>query len=261
MPDLPVGSQPNLEAKYAAYKTLGRQVKRWSNFVDVDLPNSGKVRITVTYLSPQLLGIIQVNQMLLRGAISYNQTDFQNKIKEGMANIAKRNESLFLLTITSSKAPDGNVITLDLPVSEMELTNSANTKVYPLHDDHSLDQYNRLVNESFSGFVAYQLTIKDGEGCKLLLDPVWNTTISIHISGLTLNDSSREQQTWTIRYAPPIDDGNPDEIPSFVLPIQWPDFNLYVPSGTAPTPDPVTDEYWENMGRYIWEQVTFANSP
>ncbi len=257
------GSQPVLDARYAANTTLGRQAKRWSNFVDIDLSNSEKVRITVTYLSPQLLGIIHVNQMLLSGATTYNQDDFENRIKAGMANIAKRNESLFLLTISSSKVTAGNIITLDFPISGMELTNSSNTTVHPSHDDHSLDQYIRLVDNSFSGFVAYQLTIKDKEDCKLLLDPVWNTTISIHISGLTLNDGNREQQTWTIRYAPPVDDGYPDEIPNLVPAGQWQGFNLCNPSelGTAPEPVSESDVYWQQMGCYIWEQVTFANSP
>lgn len=259
--DLPPGSQPLLEAKYAAYTTLGRQTKRWSSFVDIDLPNSEKVRITVTYLSPQLLGIIHVNQMLLSGATTYNQDDFENRIKAGMATIAKRNESLFLLTISSSKVTEDNVITFNFPVSEMELTNSSKKMVYPSRYDHSLDHYIRLVDEAFPGFVAYQLTVKDEGGCKLLLDPLWDTTISIHINELTLNGSSREQQTWTIRYAPPVDDGYPDEIPNFFLPTQWPDFNLYIPAGTVPDLAPVTDEYWQQMGCYIWEQVTFANSP
>lgn len=254
------GGQSLLEAKYAAYTTLGRQARRWSNFVDIDLPNSGKVRITVTYLSPQLLGIILVNQMLLHGETSYNQNDFEDKIKAGIADIAKRNEHLFFLTL-SRNAAAGKVVTLDVPISKMGLTNSSSITVYPLHYDHGLDEYIRLTDESFPGFVSYQLTVKDKEACKLFLDPLWDTTISIHISDLTLNGNSLEQQTWTIRYTPPVDDGYPDERPNFVLPTQWPDFTLYIPTSTTPSLDSAPDDYWEKMGLYLWEQVTFANSP
>ena len=192
------------EARFAAFQILGHQTQRWSDFVDLELPELGSVRLTITYLSPQLIETILLNNMLVNGQSDYPDGVFTAKVSEGLTKLAQRDETLFLITITAPRYGSGTSnqppTTLDIPLKSLMLTNSSNLVVGTKHDDHSLNEHIRLMHGPFSGLITYQMTVKNGESCGLLLDPAVNTSISIHLPGLKIDEVDREQQTWTIRY-------------------------------------------------------------
>lgn len=270
--DPTIKEQRYLEARSAAFQILGHQAKRWSNAVDLDLPDPDNVRITITYLSPQLVEAILLNDMLAKREINYSDGDFTAKFWERLGRLVNRDEILFLFTITTLRSGGGvsNVppTTIDIPIGDLTLTNSAHQTVHTKHDDNSLDQYNHLVDGYSSGIITYQMTAKSGESCSLFLDPLVNTTITIHLTGLMINDEAREQQTWTIRYASPLGETSLEEYPNYTVSNSAPNFEDYNRSQTAPDsinpqiPDPLFWEgYWEKMGCYIWEQLMFSGSP
>jgi hypothetical protein len=272
MADLASQESRYKEARYAAFLILGKQVQRWSDYVDVGLPDGGNVRITITYLSPQLIETILLNTMLVNREIYYSDLDFVTRISGKLAEIDNRNTVVFNVAITAlhygNSADNQSPITVDIPLNDLKLTNSANQVAQTKYDDHSLDNPIYLTHGPFSGQINYQMTVKNGDGCGLFLDPRVNNTISIHLEGLKINNVDAGPLTWTIRYASLLGGTGPGEAPIFAISNPPPDFNLLVPASSAPAPmilsagDPkYWDSYWQLMACYIWEQVTFANSP
>jgi hypothetical protein len=263
-PNISDKAEPYKQARYAAFKILGAQTMRWSDYVDIALPDGGNVRITLTYISPELIQGVLLNQILFTDDIYYSETRFTELIMAGLTQAAQREESLFLVSITSTPSGitpiNGKVVSLQIPINEMVLTNSSNVTVTPNHDDHSLNRSIPL-RETFSGFVTYQMTVTNGENCALLLDPAWNTSISIYEPHLMINDVEYGPQTWTIRYKPLLDINTSTRTPDYAYPSTI-IFDDLSPSKDTPTPLnlPETtpgywDGYWESMARYVWQQI------
>jgi hypothetical protein len=150
---------------------------------------------------------------------------------------------------------------LDIPVTKMVLSNAGKTDAFPIYYDDSLEEYIRLQDGYFSGFVDYQMTIKNDDTCNLYLDDVPDRKITIYVPELYINDKKYEKFTWTIRYSSLLTDEIPSEVPNFYPPDTWLGYETCKPEGKAPNSDLQSDAYWEKLGLYLWEQVTFANSP
>jgi hypothetical protein len=259
------------EARHAAFRILGKQAHRWSDFVNLKLSNGDVVRITITYLSPQLIETILLNNAIREQVPQAPPEAFKDSVHQELIKLGNRSEILFLFTITSTRYTDSlngdPPITVDIPLSNLVVTNSSNMNANTKRDDHSLDQFIQLAQGPVSGIISYQMTVKNGENCLLFLDPQVNNTISIHLEGITVNGLGRDPQTWTIRYKSLLGGDGLDVNPQYVdinpLPTYW------LPSSEAPTPQTTIppnvagewDPYWEKLACYIWEQVMFANSP
>lgn len=258
-------------ARYAAFRILGHQVNRWSDYVDMEVSPNDVVRITITYLSPQLIETILLNEVLLKHEISDTLDGFNEKILVGLSRSGSLDEILFLVTITAtrySKGPNGEpAITVDIPIENMTLTNSSNQTFGTKRDDHSIDQFIQLSHGPVSALIGYPMTVQNGSNCSLMLDPQVNNTISIHLEGLEINGLPHDPQTWTIRYKSLLGEGGPGVNPDYRDGAPIPDY--WVPSQQAPNiisniPNTVKeawDPYWEKMACYIWDQVMFASSP
>jgi hypothetical protein len=269
--DVTLPGQKFREARHAAFKVLGHQAQRWSDFVDVKLSDADVVRITITYLSPQLIETILLNDLLQNHDIMDPPELFKANMLKRLTRTRNRSEVLFLITITSTRyksGPNGEpVISVHIPLKSLILTNSSNQNANTKRGDNSIDQFIQLAHGPVSGIIGYQMTVKNGNNCSYLLDPQVNNTISIHLEELEINGIKRDPQTWTIRYQSLLGVDGLDVKPQYVdinpIPEHW------IPSSDAPQPVvdiPVTitevwNPYWEAMGRYLWEQVTFANSP
>lgn len=259
------------EARHAAFRILGKQVHRWSDFVDFKLSETDVVRITITYLSPQLVEAILLNEAIYGGIPADPAEVFKTNLLEGLTRTGSRSEILFLITITSTRyaaGPNGEApISIDIPFESLSLTNSAGVSANAKRFDQSITQLIQLTHGPVAGVFGYQMTVGNEVNCSLLLDPNMNNTISIHLDDLKINDQARGSQTWTIRYESLLGKNGVGMKPQYLEPAQPTD--NWKPSSNAPQPQttiPVTvdsywDSYWEGMACYIWEQVTFANSP
>lgn len=275
------------QARNAAFKIFGWQVRRWSSFVDFKLVNTNDiVRITVTYLSPQLIETIMLNEAIQGEIPPKDSLDvFQGKLKNKLSHVGARSEVLFLMTISVARnTPDLNgalPIIIKIPFQNLILINSDGRSVRPKRFDQSLNHAIYLNdNKPFSSIFGYQMTVKTGETCSKLLDPNMNTTITVYLDNLAINDQTFSGQTWTIRYESLLgEDGLGSSLPFddvYPIPSHW------APTLVAPSPqismlstpvaplsqttvpstmDNYWDSYWQLMACYIWEQVTYANSP
>ncbi len=265
------GPIPNNEfkgAQYAAFRILGQQTERWSGYVDLKVSDTNFVRITLTYLSPQLIEAVLLNNVLRKKEIGDPIDVFASRVKAGLDQVGNRNEMLFLMTITKSDPglDATSAVNITIPLQNMILTNSSNQKFGPKRSDHIVDYSILLDKEPVSALISYQMTVGGSSECHLMLDPQSNNTISLHLEGVQINGVTREPLTWTIRFASLLGGGQPDIIPKYVdgaeIPEHWkPDSDApHVLRDIPNTVSGLWDQYWEKMACYVWGQLTPPDS-
>jgi hypothetical protein len=260
LPQSNISYQENLtNQQYEAIRLLATLTERWSDFIDIPL-ESKYVRITITYLSPTLVQTIMLNHYLFRGTQTFVNGGFEAEITSKMENIANRNEHIFLATLTASTYEQSTSYTdpviVHLPLQSLVLTNSSNVQVVPQHDDHNLEERIDLTSGPTHGYFSYPMAVTVNETCEFLLDKSTNTHIVLSIPFIDINGIHYETRPWMLDYVPPLDialDPNPIENR---LPVDK-DPNHFSPHNELPVSiTPVNAEYWENLARFIWHEIT-----
>ena len=252
--------QSNLtNQQYEAIKLLASQTERWSDSIDISL-ESKFVRITITYLSPELIQTIIVNHYLFRRMGNFLNGSLENEVASKMERIANRNEHIFLATLTASTYEQDTSYTdpviVQLPLQSLALTNSSNVQVIPQHDDHNLEERIDLTQGPAHGSFSYPMAVMVNEKCEFLMDETTNMHLVLSIPYLDINGTRYETCPWVLEYTPLLNialDPNPMENRLQVS--QTPDH--FRPTDDPPVSiTPVTPEYWETMARFIWHEVT-----
>ena len=135
--------------------------------------------ITLTYLSPELLQAVFLNEVLKNRFPTYG---FQDQLQKVLNAIAERDELLFLLTVTT-KNNNINPIrhTIKIPIESMVMHNAENLTIAHSHDDHNLEQIIDTSSDPVFGYFAYPLASFSIIRCKWILDPKYNTNIVITV--------------------------------------------------------------------------------
>jgi hypothetical protein len=244
-------------ARHAALQFLIKQTKRWSDIHTMQLDNSTNAHIVVTFINPELVQAIYLNEILEHTHVA---PDIEQSVIAVMNQVASRDELLFLVTIifTSSHSTFPSGHTLDIPITEMRLINAEDLPVPPLHDDHNLDQAIDS-NQIFEyGFLGYPIGVQDNGICAWVLNPQFNTNIVIVSDPASINSvPGKNKHTWTIPYKPLIDTGIPIGLPDFGIPPY--DSSVYTPSLTPPERIEPINEFWHKYSRFVWGQITFEN--
>ena len=192
--------------------TLTNQVKNWSSSSDINLDNDQIIRITVTFIGPEIAQMAIYNQLLY---YPIQGVDFKTPLDKGMESLAQRDEFIFLVLITASdnvaSIPGRDIVTLDIPIREMLLTNTADLAVRPNHDDHLLDEEIHLGNGDFiAGFLGYPIAVGNESNCREVMEPDWNTSVTIRIPSYSIDgEQIQNPLTWNISYRTLIDLGGP----------------------------------------------------
>jgi hypothetical protein len=212
--------------------------------------------LVVTYLSPELLQAVYLNQALTdRSPIS----DFPAHLEKALKPIVKRDELLFLLTATSvtyNANPARH--TFKIPIEEMVLHNAENLTILHGHDDHHLAQAIDSLADPVFGYLGYPLSQVTAEQCHWVLDPAYNTVIVVDVPYLEVDSIKKENQYyWTIPYVPLMGSESQADMPNFNIPAGF-DTNLMTPQ-LAPPRDINQVNYWQEFARFVWRQVTKGN--
>ena len=253
-----------LEAQYAALELLKYEAARWTKFITVPLDAANNVQILVTFLSRDLLLAVLQNNIF---AHTPKNIDFYGTINSNLAQIAKRKELIFLVTVIVAN-PNSGAHMLNLDIPQTALRNTDDRTIPPLHDDHNLDQTINLSQGPAFGFLYYPLAIQVEGVCKQVLDRDSNTKINIETPALIVDNVSYGPFIWTIPYAPLVDTGNSFYTPAFPLtptlipqspitPAQI-DTSLFSPLKTPPV-DITSEFFWRDFGRFVWGQITLEN--
>jgi len=258
-PPIPVQlNDPQIQgAQYAAFLQLISETKRWSDTETIQLDDSTKTRITLTFISPELLQAVFLNDVLKDHFLTSN---FPTQLQNMLNSVADRDELLFLLTVTTTNNNNASTLhpTIKIPIKNMVLNNAENLTVQNSHDDHNLEQLIDTSADPVFGYLAYPLTQLSGSQCKWVLDPKYNTNIVITAPFITVDGvSNNSPYFWTIPYSSLISPMMPPNTPLPILPNGF-DPNLMTPL-TLPPNEINQADYWQNFARFVWNQVTLGN--
>lgn len=235
-------------ASYEAFQHLIKETQRWSDIEKVRFNDGTEAEIVVTFISPELLQAVLLNNILKDGIIT---SDFQAEVKKILDSVAERGELLFMFTVTLP-ANHVNNHTMEIPVGSLTLNNTENAQLTPSHHDPNLGQPIN-VSPAF-GYVAYpQVEVLNGE-CKRALDPKYNANIVLALKNIQVDGAGSGPYSWTIPYAPLINSDKPPEFPLFVVPPNY-DQTKNSPHGVPPVASQPAD-YWRDFARFVWFKTT-----
>lgn len=241
-------------AQYAAFQKLISETKRWSDTETIKLDDAeNKVRITLTFISPQLLQAVYLNQVLKDG---YPTSGFQDQLQIMLNNVASRDELLFLLTISPLSSINPIRHTVELPIDSIVLNNSENLQVGHSHDDHNLAQPFETSSDAIFGYLAFPFTQLVNSECKWILNPKFNTNIVVTMPYLKVDGNKNGiSYSWTIPYTSLINQTVTLDALNFIPPPGY-DFTHVTPSSLPPTEISNSSTYDENFAKFIWKQIT-----
>lgn len=253
------------DARQKALSQLGINVKHWSDKVDLAADEYNMVRIMVTYLDPALIQYIVLNHTLATASIP---TDFDLELKSRVAKLGERNEMLFIITVTSpfyrEQAFNANVLTVRIPIEEMALISASDVRVFPTHEDQTLDELIDITHGPVFGIVGYPFAIQHQDqglnSCLWIIDQ-WSNTLVLEVPSVTLGATKFERPFWNIPYRPLVMETNSSPIATFDPFYDTSRLSrLEEPPTPTWAPNAQTDEsnwkmYWEDMGRFIWNAV------
>lgn len=251
------------DLKNEAFTLLVNQVKRWTSSIDIPIDNTNVIRITLTYISPDLAQIIILNHQLYNNVLS--ETDFENMLRTRMNVVADREELIFLMTITYSQynnqiATENNRITLTIPMEELALTNAENLHVAAHHIDPPLRQEIVISHGPSAGYIAFPIGVGTSENCVQVMDRRHNTTLNVSTGGVRINGNEYTPQlSWSVKYHPLVemDDGIITPVSSYTAPTGIPvNHQPPTPPVIAGLVEQVVPGYWEQMALHVWGQVT-----
>ncbi|MEP7136939.1 MAG: hypothetical protein ABI904_18590 [Chloroflexota bacterium] len=264
-------------ARQNALSMLGKNTEHWSDKVDIAIDNTHMVRIVITYLDPTLVEYIVLNYFLntvylpngsnniISTPMSMDRFDYE--IDQRLRKLGERNEMLFVATITApfyqAQAFNSNVLTVKIPIQEMDLISGANMRVGPTHDDHILEENIDITHGPVSGILGYPLGILNQGQCTWLMDQ-YTTTLTLDAPRVTLGPTEFGPQFWSIPFQPLVVSSDsyasPTYDPNFATPISElrdPPTPNWIPN--APTDSTIWETYWQEMGRYLWNVVITAS--
>ena len=253
-PTLPLlfGDQAYTGARYAALQKLIEETDRWSDTETIKFEDSTKIRITLTFISPELIQAAFLNQALKDNV---NTADFQTYLQSALNTVAERNELMFLLTVTTLNndlSPFQHKI--KLPIESIYLLNSENLPIPHSHDDPNLGQNIDITSESVSGYIAFPFTVLSGDQCKWILNPKYNTKIVITMPFAELDGvSDKNPYSWTIHYTSLVNSNMPANPANAAIP---PGFNPALETPLlAPPIELNAPDYLKNFAKFIWGQI------
>lgn len=258
-----LGSVDQTSARNEALRLLVDQVKRWSASVDIPVDNGNIIRITLTYLSPELMQIIILNHWLYRNSTS--GVDFGQVLRTKMNEVANREEHIFLMVVTYSaydppNTPDTYGVTLNIPIGELALVNSRNVHIRALDVDPPLRQEIIISRGHLSGYIAFPMGVGSNENCTQVLEYLQNTIINVSIGRVVIDGTDYAHQlAWSVKYHPLLDMDNGMISPLVRYPPPQNDvpINYPPPVPVRGVPAEQADTvYWEDMALHVWGYVT-----
>jgi hypothetical protein len=258
-PDIATKEQLVREARYESYRYITSVTKRWSDTKVIQLEDFVEIQFTLIFVTPELL-----QSILLAEALDQQLAwdDFNGSTTSFLINLAQRNELLFFFLINATQIENTSVNALphkiEIPSGLLSLENAENnSKVYMTHDSVMLDQPIYSSSPVF-GIIAYPVI--DHE-CQPILD---SANITSSVPYVLIDGKRYESLSWQISYETVL---NSPPLPhSFEVPSNF-DTTRISPLSMPPVPlknllareDSESMTFWEDMGRFVWGQLTMGH--
>jgi len=245
-----------------AYLRFVESVQQWTTFVDIPVGVEGVngqefVRLTFTFLSPELIEMVLLNHYLGEAPVSGDV--LIQRMNEKMSYFENRGEIVFLLTFTSSyknfSITDPNAIRINANIDEIKLFDT-NGKLIPLrHYDPHLGQACCVSRVHLSGYIGYPMFVHRNKKCTATLNRKFATTMTLQVGKFVINDHENPPMILTLRYRSLLEVEDSHKLDSRPI---LDGSSLIKPEMKTTPPLPVNRGngadflYWQNMASYIW---------
>ncbi len=239
---------------YSVLGTLVNETRAWSDVQTVNLDDSNKAQIVVTFLSPQMIQAVFNSEVSSRGYSNSNP-------QPALDAVAAREELIFFVTVITTTNNNLNTTphNIKIPIHKMVMVNTDDVNASPLHDDHILAQ---PINSSFEpvfGYLTYPIAMLYGADCSWILNPNYNKRIIVTVSDILVDEVPVGTYTWVIPFSSLIKTGvlsapqtniaiDPNLISSSFVPPS-PMVSLLTPNGLPEA------TFWQIYAGFLWRQV------
>lgn len=267
------GQHDITNARKRALFYLGEHIAHSSDYVDIVTDDGHIVRITVVYIRPYSVQFVFLNHAFYSNNMYiYN---FEEELNNRLLKLGNRDEMIFFVIFSlpeyNKTIRDSASLVLDFPIEQMVLRNSGDVAVLSTHDDHILDELIPISRRPVSGYVAFPFSLMIGETCHWIMDPKWNTTMTLDIDRVSINGINYGTKYWSVQYSPlvyPLTSSIPftKEMEAInrinlenMVPLEEPP--IIEVDETKTQQDSCWDNYWQEKGRYIWYRMILENYP
>lgn len=234
------------------FRELVNRLYDWIDSVVIDT-GQRKIDITITYIRPELAHLIVINHYLFERNNNFTG-NLNEQVKSQLSGIIARNEHIFFIAFIAS--PSINRVTINFPLSELELTNTSNLTVGREHDDHNLEKPIFLQNELEYGFIYIPMAVlKDGI-CQTVIDKDRDTSILISVPSITIDGTNYGQQSWKYKYSPLIDMSSVSPNSNNKFSLAQPVDQISPSMGSLSRDSKEDQNFWISLARIIWLETT-----
>lgn len=246
-----------------ALQFLTYTTARWSRIVDVPLAENLKMRVTATFISPELIHAVLLNHAIY-GDLRFEGNDLSQYARRVLELMDKRREYLVFLTFQAS-LPEQAEIQVEMPAETVQIKKSEKFKVDATYTNDAFSAPFKLKSGQGqrAGFVYFPFQVK--KECKQILNASHDNFILLVIEGATINGQSLETLTFQIPFVStlPVSSAIPTPNPNIAFPPE-----RYSPSQAMPaiqdnvqtgTVTALTNQnlvYWLDVGRFVWANLT-----
>jgi hypothetical protein len=246
-----------------AYETL-----RWSHIDDLTV-GDGKLRMVVTFISPEFIRAVILNHVIY-GNIPVQGNNLSQYTNQVLASIDQRNEHLFLVTV-QFESPSQSAIQINLPVKNVVIKKTDESQFEATSPNSIFNQPVNMATGGYASIVYFPIeTYGKKGGCRQVLDILHDKSIPIFIQGVKISEQEISTLDFQIPFVPPLGVGsaiptpNPDQSippdqygPSAVVP----PIQDAGPTGTVAALAPENLNYWQDLGRFVWANLTLDYFP
>jgi hypothetical protein len=213
------------------------------------------VRITITYISPELVHIIVVNHYLYKRYIHFSGK-LKDQIPNHVSRMIGRNEHVFFITFSASVYTDNSKTVFSFPLKQLRLTNTNNASFIPAHYERNLENPIDLTNGPIYGFFYYPMAITQNGPCQTVLDRNYDTSIVLSAPNFFINEEDIGAHSWDYKLAPLIDMTGVSGTHQyeFTLPLLIDQFTPKASTLTATNLK--SPDFWTALARIIWLETT-----
>ena len=251
---------PNVQLE--AFLRLVEVAQQWTTYADIPVNTGGVnnqdfVRITVTFLSPELIKMVLLNHYL--GEIPTSKDIFIENVNKRISYFENRKEIVFLVTLTSSyynpSITDPDVLQISADVNEIKLFDTNGNLISLRHYDPPLGQSCCVSRGHISGYISYPMFVYRNKKCTATLNRDYATTMTLKVGNFIINGNESSPLILTLRYHSLLeleDSHTLDPAPilgSGALIEPRTKTSPPMPALGVNSPDFL---YWQNMASYIW---------
>lgn len=243
----------NSYQQQAFYKLVNR-VYDWTDSVVINTGEK-KIEIAITYLGPEVAQSVVINHYLYKRNNNFTGR-LDEQVQSHLEGIIRRNEHIFFITFITP--PSNNAVTIESPLSGLELTNTNNLTVRKGHSDHNLERSILLQNggELDYGFVFFPIAVLKDGNCQTVLDEKRDTSMVISVPSLNINGTDYGAQSWRYKFSPLIDLSSLSDTYKGVLSLNQPVDQITPAKGSLSPGGKDDPSYWITLARIIWLETT-----